>query len=91
MSQLIAVSPIGKNGQTVVPALIRKMFKMRRGASLVGFFMSGKHVEIAPVKVEKSTEDYSTQEISKIVKLAKEKGGKAFTSAGAAKAYLKSL
>jgi hypothetical protein len=43
------------------------------------------------VKVEKSTEDYSMQEISKITKLAKEKGGKSFSSVGDAKAYLKGL
>ena len=53
--------------------------------------MNGKHVEIAPVKVEKSTSDYSPQELSKIAKLAKEKGGKSFSSAGTAKAYLKNL
>ncbi len=91
MGKLVAVSPVGKNGQTVVPASIRKMFKVGPGHNLVGFYVQGSHVELAPVSVTKAEVDYTTAELDKLEHLAKEKGGHRFKTAGAAKQYLKSL
>jgi len=51
MTKLIAVSPVGANGQTVVPAAIRRMFGIAPGRNLVGFYLDGSRVEIAPVSV----------------------------------------
>ena len=89
MSKLIAISPIGKNGQTVVPAQIRKMFKIDAAHNLVGFYIEGDHVELAPVAIEKS--GYSTAELDKIEQLGKTRGGRKFMTGKAAKTFLKSV
>jgi len=86
MNRLLATSPVGKNGQTVVPAQIRKMFKLREGRGAVGFYLHGNHVEIAPIKVEKG--EYSLEQLDKLDSLAREKGGVVFKNATAAKAHL---
>ena len=91
MARLIAVSPIGKNGQTVVPAPIRKMFQVGPGQNLVGFYIEGTHVEIAPVTVERSDLEYSEEELDKVEQLSRSKGGKVFKGARAAKNFLKKL
>ena len=90
MSQLIAVSPVGKNGQTVVPAAIRKMFKIGGTRTMVGFYKNGNHIEIAPVTLEKG-DNYSHAELNRLEALAKETGGLKFRTSGAAKRHLKSL
>ncbi|MFI5361962.1 MAG: AbrB/MazE/SpoVT family DNA-binding domain-containing protein [Elusimicrobiota bacterium] len=91
MSKLIAVSPVGKNGQTVVPAKIRKLFKLVEGQSLVGFYLNGSHIELAPVSVVRDQLDYTEEELDKVERLAKAPGAKIFKTARAAKAYIKSL
>ncbi len=91
MGKLVAVSPIGKNGQTVVPASIRKMFKVDLAHNLVGFYVEGNHVEIAPVSITKTEINYTDVELDKLEHLAKEKGGKKFKTASEAKKYLKNL
>ena len=91
MGKLVAVSPVGKNGQTVVPARIRKLFKVGPGHNLVGFYVRGSHVEIAPMAVTRAKVDYTQNELDKLEHLAKEKGGRKFKTAAAARQYLKSL
>ena len=91
MGKLVAVSPVGKNGQTVVPASIRRLFKVGPGHNLVGFYVQGSHVEIAPMAVTRAKMDYTEAELNKLEHLAKEKGGRKFKTAGAAKQHLKSL
>ena len=91
MSKLVAVSPIGKNGQTVVPAKIRRLFKLEPGAGLVGFYLNGNHIELAPISVVREKLEYSEAELDKVEKLGRTKGGKAFKGGRAAKAYLKTL
>ncbi len=91
MGKLVAISPIGKNGQTVVPALIRKMFKVGPGHTMVGFYVNGSHVELAPVSIMKETLDYTEAELDKIAQLAKEKGGRKFKTAESAKKFLNNL
>ena len=91
MGKLVAVSPVGKNGQTVVPAVIRKMFGLGAGSNLVGFYIEGQHVEIAPVSIEKEEISYTMQELDKMEVLAKEKGGKKYKTATSAKRALKKL
>jgi bifunctional DNA-binding transcriptional regulator/antitoxin component of YhaV-PrlF toxin-antitoxin module len=89
MTKLIATSPIGKNGQTVVPAPIRKIFKLHLSHMKLGFFLHDGHVEIAPVEERRG--DYSIEDLAKLESLAKEPGGKTFKSAKSAKKYLASL
>ena len=89
MAKLIAVSPVGKNGQTVVPAAIRKMFKLDAEQNLVGFYSNGGHIELAPVSVVRDG-GYTAAELDKLEGLAKPRG-KRFKSAKAAKDYLKGL
>jgi bifunctional DNA-binding transcriptional regulator/antitoxin component of YhaV-PrlF toxin-antitoxin module len=91
MGKLVAVSPVGKNGQTVVPATIRRMFKIDAEHNLVGFYLEGKHVELAPVSVVRETVGYSDGELDKLDKIRGSKGGKKFHTAAAAKRYLNSL
>ena len=91
MNKLIAVSPIGKNGQTVVPARIRKLFGLEAGQNLVGFYLNGDHVELAPISVVREKLDYSQAELDKIESLASVRGGKSFKKSRAAKAFLKSI
>ena len=91
MHKLVAISPIGKNGQTVVPAAIRKMFKIDNEHNLVGFYRNGKHVEIAPVSVVKEAVGYTDAELDKLDRMKRATGGKKFKTASAAKKYLKSL
>ncbi|MBI3292569.1 MAG: AbrB/MazE/SpoVT family DNA-binding domain-containing protein [Elusimicrobia bacterium] len=88
MGKLVAVSPVGKNGQTVVPASIRRIFRITPGHNLVGFYVQGRHVEIAPVSVEREDLDYTEDELDQLERLAKEKGGRRFKTATEAKKYL---
>jgi hypothetical protein len=89
MTKLIATSPIGKNGQTVVPAPIRKIFKLHLTHMKLGFFLHDGHIEIAPVEERRG--DYSADQLAKLEHLAKEPGGKTFKSAKSAKKYLAGL
>ena len=89
MTKLIATSPIGKNGQTVVPANIRKIFKLHEPHIKLGFFLHNGHVEIAPIEERRG--EYSTEELTKLHGLAGEPGGKRFKSTKSAKKYLQSL
>ena len=91
MGRLIAVSPVGKNGQTVVPATVRKMFKMESGKNLVGFYLEGDHVEIAPVSVVREKASYSVEQLDKLERLGKAKDGKHFKTGKAAKKFLAGL
>ena len=91
MGKLVAVSPMGKNGQTVVPASIRKMFKMDAERNLVGFYLEEGHVEIAPVSVVREKASYSAEELDKLERLGKARGGKRFKTAKAAKKFLAGL
>jgi len=89
MTKLIATSPIGKNGQTVVPATIRKIFKLHDPHIKLGFFLHDGHVEIAPIEERRG--DYSAEDLAKLQVLAEESGGKKFKSGKSAKKYLQSL
>jgi AbrB family looped-hinge helix DNA binding protein len=91
MTKLVAVSPVGKNGQTVVPAKIRKLFKLEAGRSLVGFYLNGDHVELAPISVVRDKLDYTEAELDKIERLGETRGGKSFKNSRRAKAYLRTL
>lgn len=89
--KLLATSPIGKNGQIVLPAPIRKFFRITTGRNIIGFFMMGNHVELAPVAITRKKIDYTNHELTQMTKLAKERGGRRFKNIQAAKDYLKSL
>jgi AbrB family looped-hinge helix DNA binding protein len=91
MSKLVAVSPIGKNGQTVVPAKIRRLFKLEPGGGLVGFYLNAGHIELAPITVVREKADYTEAELNKVEKVGRSRGGKSFKSGRAAKAHLKTL
>jgi len=91
MSKLVAVSPIGKNGQTVVPAKIRRLFKLEPGKGMVGFYLNAGHIELAPISVVRETSEYTEAELDKVEKLGRARGGKRFKNARSAAAHLKSL
>ena len=89
MTRLITTTPVGKNGQTVVPLEIRKMFKLHSKFTKVGWFIHDRRIEVAPVEEKKA--EYSVEELDKLEKLAHAKGGKVFKNAQAAKGYLDTL
>lgn len=91
MGKLVAVSPVGKNGQTVVPATIRKMFKIDAENNLVGFYLEGKRVELARVSVVRETAGYTDAELDKLDKIKRSRGAKKFKTTAAAKRYLSGL
>jgi len=91
MGKLVAVSPVGKNGQTVVPAPIRKLFKVAPGHNLIGFYVGASHVEIAPISVVKEKVDYTDAELDRLERLSTARGGKKFKTGKAAKRFLKHL
>jgi len=65
------------------------MFKIDAAHNLVGFYLEGDHIELAPVAIEKA--DYSADELDKVERLGKAPGGKKLKTAKAAKSFLKSL
>lgn len=89
MTRLITTTPVGKNGQTVVPAEIRKIFRLHQKFNRVGWFIHDKRIEVAPIEERKA--GYFPEELNKLEKLAKMKGGKTFKSTQAAKDYLDTL
>jgi len=89
MTRLITRPPVGKNGQTVVPVEIRKLFRLHTKFSRVGWFIHDSRIEVAPM--EEKMADYSVEELQKLKKLARAKGVKAFKNPQAAKDYLNSL
>ena len=91
MSKLVAVSPIGKNGQTVVPAKIRRLFKLEPGRGMVGFYLNAGHIELAPITLVRENTAYTEAELDKVEKVGRTRGGKSFKSGRSAKAYLKTL
>lgn len=91
MSKLVAVSPIGKNGQTVVPAKIRRLFKLEPGKGMVGFYLNAGHIELAPISVVRETSEYTEAELDKVEKLGRARGRKSFKNAHSAAAHMKTL
>lgn len=91
MSKLVAVSPVGKNGQTVVPSKIRRLFKLEEGKALVGFYLNGDHVELAPISIVREKLDYTEAELDELERLGKARGGKSFKKSRSAKAHLRTL
>lgn len=89
MTRLISTTPVGKNGQTVVPVEIRRLFKLHRKFTRVGWFIHDHRIEVAPMEEQKA--DYSVAELNKLEKLARAKGGKVFDNPQAAKSYLDTL
>ena len=89
MTRLVTTTPVGKNGQTVVPVEIRKMFRLHSKFSRVGWFIHDSRIEVAPIEEKKA--EYSVEELGKMEKLAHVKGGKVFKNPQAAKAHLDTL
>ena len=89
MTRLITTTPVGKNGQTVVPAQIRRLFRLHSKFNRVGWFVHDHRIEIAPMEEKKA--DYSIAELDKLEKLSRARGGKVFKDPRAAQAYLDTL
>ncbi len=59
MTKLISISPVGKNGQAVVPISVRRMFRLNGRKNMIGFYLRNNHVEIAPVSLTREELNYS--------------------------------
>ena len=86
--KLLGSTPVGQNGQTVVPAKIRALFKRDKKRFQLGWFMNGRRIVVAPMK---KIAPYSIKELEKLNKLAGATGGNEFKNAQAAKDFLADL
>lgn len=89
MTQLVT-APLSAKGQMTIPKEVRRALNLNSPGDLVGFLVDGEaHValltrmELRPAKLS-----FSKRELAKLSKLAKEPGGKVFSSA---KEFLRDL
>ena len=89
MTRLVT-APLSAKGQMTVPKAVRKALNLTASGETVGFLVDEKaHVAIlTKMELVPAQESFSKVEIEKLLKLAKEPGGKAFSSA---KSLLKDL
>lgn len=92
MAQLIT-APLSKKAQLTLPKRVREFLGVRAGGELVGFILDDAHHRITITKVDlmPSEESWTDEELRKLVKLTKARGGKTFQSAEAFLKHLRTL
>lgn len=92
MTKLVT-APLTSKAQLTLPKAIRKLLGVTEKGDRVGFLIDEKNHRITITKVDliPTEEKYSDEEIRKLIKLAREPGGKTFDSAEAFLKHLKSL
>ena len=84
---------LGPKGQITLPKKIREALKVRERGDVVGFLwdeQSGE-VRLSRMEVRPAGEDYTEEELRKLMKLAKEPGTKKFASAEEFLKHIKKL
>ena len=86
-------APLSSKAQLTLPKRVREILGVREKGDRVGFLIDEKHRRITITKVDliPTEEPYTEEEIRKLLKLAKEPGGKTFNSAEAFLKHLHSL
>ena len=74
MTKLITTTPVGRNGQTVVPAQIRKMFKLHSRCTRVGWFIHDHRIEVAPMEERKAGYSLKDLDFKNLIELFKRWG-----------------
>ena len=84
---------LGPKGQITLPKEIRNVLHLREKGDLVGFVLDEKSgtVRIARMEIHPAGEEYTEEELRRLFGIAKEQGGKKFTSAEAFLQHLKDL
>ena len=86
----LVTAPLSSKAQLTLPKRVRELLGVREKGDRIGFLIDEKSHRIVITKVDlvASEEAYTKEEIRKLLKLAKEPGGKTFDSA---EAFLKHL
>ena len=89
MARLVT-APLSAKGQMTVPKAVRKALNLTSPGETVGFLVDDKaHVAVlTKMELVPAAENFSKSEIQKLMELAKESGGKTFSSV---KSLLKDL
>lgn len=92
MAKLIS-APLSSKLQLTLPKRVRDVLGVREGGDRVGFLIDEKthRVTLTKADVVPSGPSYTAAEIRKLLKIAKEPGGKTFESAEAFLKHLRSL
>ena len=74
---------LGPKGQITLPKEVRVVIGALEKGDLVGFMLDekSKAVRLAKMDVKPAEEDYTADELRKLLKIAHQKNGKSFTSA----------
>lgn len=89
MTRLVT-APLSAKGQMTVPKAVRKALNLTASGDTIGFLVDeAAHVAlVTKMALVPAQESFSTADLQKLAKLAKEPGGKTFSSV---KALLKDL
>ena len=92
MTHLIT-APLSKKAQLTLPKRVREFLGVRTAGDLVGFVLDEAHrrITITKVDVVPTEESWTAEELQKLVRLAKTRGGKTFHSAEAFLRHLRML
>lgn len=74
----IISSPVGAKAQVTLPKKVREILGINGKGDLVGFSIKGKTVTLTKAKVVPAEEEYTPQDISKLILLAHDKDAKTF-------------
>lgn len=83
MARLVT-APLSGKGQMTIPKAVRKALNLTASGDTLGFFVDERaHVAVlTKMTLVPAQESFSTAELQKLVKLAKEPGGQTFASVG---------
>ena len=92
MAELVT-APLSAKAQLTLPKKVREFLGVRSRGEVVGFVIDEKAHRITITKVDlvPAEESYTDEEIRKLLKLAKEPGGRTFASAEALLKHLHAL
>lgn len=76
-------APLGPKGQITLPKEVRTVIGALEKGDLVGFMLDEKSgvVRIARMEVKPAGEEYTEEDLRKLLKIAQQKGGKHFDTA----------
>jgi len=78
-------APLGPKGQITLPKEIRDTLGLKEKGDLVGFVLDeqSRSVRLTRMEIRPAGAEYTEEELRRLLSIAKERGGKRFTSAEA--------